>query len=411
MFDELSDSDLADRLCEQAAHVHAATSRLVALIAAFDRRRGWDADGCVSCAQWLSWRCGLGLRAAQQHVAVARRLEDLPVVRERFATGELSYSKVRALCRMATPETERDLVDSALAATAAQIEKVGRLYRRAKRLEQGNQEQERRYVRWEWDDDGSLVGQWRLPADEGARLVAGIEARCPRRPHASIDHARADALCAAVAGAGRGGTVEVVVHADVELLTGESDDGTCHVAQGAPIAAETARRLACDGRLRLVAEREGQQVGVGRATRAVNTPLRRALRARDGGCVFPGCTNARWVDAHHVRHWARGGPTNLDNLVELCRRHHRLVHEGGFRLTFDGATVTVYDRNGRELTAAPPSAPARGDPVEAQHAHAGLEIDATTAMARAGAGERPDYAHWIGAVMSNEGVSDPRPGA
>src|SRR5262249_48284545 len=78
MFEDLSDTELADRLCEQAAHVHAATARLVAMIAAFDNRRGWDADGCISCAQWLSWRCGLGLRAAQEHVAVARKLDRLP---------------------------------------------------------------------------------------------------------------------------------------------------------------------------------------------------------------------------------------------------------------------------------------------------------------------------------------------
>jgi Domain of unknown function (DUF222) len=408
MFDELSDPELADRLCEQAAHVHAATSRLLTMIAAFDRRRGWDADGCVSLAQWLSWRCGIGLRSAQEHVSVARRLESLPLVQARFAAGELSYSKVRALCRMATPSTERDLVDSALAATAAQIETVGRLYRRVKRLDAGNHEHERRHLRWSWDDDGSLEVRARLTADEGARFVAAIEARCPRRPHASIDHARADALCTAITGGGRGVTTEVVVHADVELLTGESDDGSCYVESGAPLAAETARRLACDGRLRLVAERHGEQVGVGRASRAVGPSLRRALRARDGGCVFPGCTNRRWVDAHHVHHWARGGRTDLGNLVELCRRHHRLVHEGGFRLAFDGTTVTVHDRKGRDLTAAPTSGPARGDAIEVQHARAGLEIDGTTAMARYGAGERPDYRHWIDAIMSNERLPEGR---
>ena len=409
MFDDLSDSELADRLCAQAAHIHAATCRLLTMIAAFDRRRGWDADGCVSCAQWLSWRCGIGIRAAQEHVRVARRLEVLPKVTERFASGELSYSKVRALCRMATPTTEDDLVASALAATASQMETVGRLYRRVKRANADRTDDEDRYLKWASDDDGSLVIRARLTADEGAAFVASVESRCPRRPYAHAEKMRADALCEIVAGGGQRVTTEVVVHADVELLTGERDDGTCHIEHGAPLAAETARRLACDGRLRLVAERDGEQVGVGRATRAVGSSLRRALRARDGGCVFPGCTNRRWVDAHHVRHWAHGGPTDLANLVELCRRHHRLVHEGGFRLQFHDGSVTVHDRHGRNLSALASGAPAAGDPIEHQHAAAGLQIGAETAMARYGAGERPDYLHWIDGIMSNEALTDGLP--
>ena len=402
MFEELSDHQLADRLCQQAAHVHAATCRLLTMIAAFDRRRGWDADGCVSCAQWLSWRCGVGIRAAQEHVRVARRLEQLPKVSERFATGQLSYSKVRALCRMATPQTEDDLVASALAATASQIETVGRLYRRAKRVDTESSDHERRYVKWSWDDDGCLLVRARLTADEGAAFVAAVESRCPRRHKSYIEDVRADALCEIVTNGGEGVTAEVVVHADVKLLTGEQHDGSGYVENGSPLATETVRRLGCDGRLRLIVERDGEQVGVGRATRAVGSSLRRALRARDRGCVFPGCTNRRWVDAHHVRHWAHGGRTDLVNLVELCRRHHRLVHEGGFRLRFDNGKVTVHDQHGRDLSALATSAPAAGDPIEHQHAAAGLEIDAETAMARYGAGERPDYMHWIDGILSNE---------
>ena len=405
VFEELTDRQLADRLCQQAAHVHAATCRLTTMIAAFDRRRGWDADGCVSCAQWLSWRCGVGLRAAQEHVRVARRLEQLPKVSERFATGELSYSKVRALCRMATPQTEDDLVASALAATASQIETVGRLYRRVKRVNAEGSDHEQRYVKWSWEDDGSLVVRARLTADEGAAFVAAVESRCRRRRNTYIEDVRADALCDIVTNGGEDVTAEVVVHADVELLTDEHEDGTCYVENGPPMATEIVRRLGCDGRLRLIVERDGQQVGVGRATRAVGSSLRRALRARDRGCVFPGCTNRRWVDAHHVRHWAHGGRTDLANLVELCRRHHRLVHEGGFRLRFDNGRVTVHDRNGRNLSALAAGAPAEGDPIEHQHAAAGLDIDGETAMARYGAGEHPDYMHWIDGILSNETLS------
>jgi len=180
------------------------------------------------------------------------------------------------------------------------------------------------------------------------------------------------------------------------------------VEHGAPLAAETARRLACDGRLRLVAERDGETVGVGRATRAIGSSLRRALAARDSGCMFPGCTNRRWVDAHHVRHWAHGGRTDLANLVELCRRHHRLVHEGGFRLRFENGTVTVHDRRGRNLSALAVGAAASGAPIEQRHRVAGLRIDSQTATARYGAGERPDYLHWIDGIVSNETLSGVR---
>jgi hypothetical protein len=303
---------------------------------------------------------------------------------------------------MATPATEADLVASALAATAAQVETVGRRYRRVKRLDDARREHDRRYVRWSWDDDGSLVVRARLPADEGARVVAALESLTPPsggHDASEIDQRRADALGALIEGTRV--TAEVVVHADAAVLTDEADDGACHVEAGAPLAAETVRRMACDGRMRLIADGpDGATVGVGRAKRAIPSALRRALRARDGGCRFPGCTRRRWVDAHHVQHWIRGGPTSLPNLVELCRRHHRLVHEGGYELTLTGASVTVRDPSGRDLTAVPMSAPASGPGIEERHD--GLEIGPTTAMARYGAGEHPDYVHWIDALMTGE---------
>src|SRR5262249_17977514 len=156
----------------------------------------------------------------------------------------------------------------------------------------------------------------------------------------------------------------------------------CHVEAGPPLAAATARRLACDGRLRLIAEGpDGSTIGVGRATRAIPASLRRALRARDGACVFPGCTSRR-VDAHHRRHWAHGGPTDLGKLVELCRHHHRLIHEGGYQVAFDGLSATVTDPTGRDLTKLARSAPATGPPIAEQHAAHDLMIDAMTAAAR-----------------------------
>jgi Domain of unknown function (DUF222) len=110
---------------ELAAHIHAATCRWLLLVAEFDRREGWKEWGAKSCGQWLSWRCGIAPRAAREQVRVGRRLAELPLVRDAFSRGELSYSKVRALSRIATPRNERELVETALHVSAAQLEPAG----------------------------------------------------------------------------------------------------------------------------------------------------------------------------------------------------------------------------------------------------------------------------------------------
>jgi hypothetical protein len=119
------------------------------------------------------------------------------------------------------------------------------------------------------------------------------------------------------------------------------------------IAAETSRRLACDaGVLHWLDDDDGNALNVGRKTRSIPPAIRRALQRRDGGCRFPGCTCSRFVDAHHIRHWADGGETSMHNLVLLCRHHHRLVHEGGFAIeTTPGGAITFRDPKGRELPA------------------------------------------------------------
>jgi hypothetical protein len=120
----------------------------------------------------------------------------------------------------------------------------------------------------------------------------------------------------------------VVVHVDEDALAGSG--GGCELDDGPALAPETARRLTCDASLVELRARSGKPLSVGRKTRSVPPALRRALRRRDRGCRFPGCERRRFVDAHHIEHWVRGGETSLDNLVLLCRRHHRLVHEGGY---------------------------------------------------------------------------------
>jgi hypothetical protein len=176
-------------ICTLAGQIAAATSRFLTLLADFDDRDGWAGTGIYSCAQWLSWRCGLDLRTAQEHVRVARALRVLPRTREAFAHGRVSYSKVRSVSRVATPDNEEDLVQAALDSPAAQLDRLVRGIRRAQR----NQEEEaaakakraagasgdeagavRAGVQWRWEDDGSLRIWGRLRAEDGARLLAGL---------------------------------------------------------------------------------------------------------------------------------------------------------------------------------------------------------------------------------------------
>jgi hypothetical protein len=142
---------------------------------------------------------------------------------------------------------------------------------------------------------------------------------------------------------------------DAAVTESRTFDGTLEVADGATyVSAETSRRIACDAsRVVMRHDPDGAVLDVGRKTRTIPSAIRRALLARDTRCRFPGCT-ARRCDAHHIEHWADGGPTCLENLVLLCRRHHRGVHEGGFTLTThpDGST-TVRRPDGTRIEAAP----------------------------------------------------------
>lgn len=430
---------LEHEIGELAAHIAATTCRWLLLIGEFDRREGWLAWGAKSAADWLSWRCGVAPRAAREQVRVGQRLAELPLVRAAFGRGEVSYSKVRAISRVASTDTERDLLDLARHATAAQLERLVRAYRGvvSAQVEQANLAHAQRYVSWEWDDDGSLLVRGRLPAEDGALVVGALEAaRDQLRDRGSGDDGRedrdsgsaeppgdpgersrgqsgrsspsnADALTTmaeTLLANGRsqrtgGERCQVVVHADATVLADDAQDGCCQLDEGPALPPETARRLACDASLVAITERDGRPLSVGRKTRAVPAPMRRALRSRDHGCRFPGCSQRRFVDAHHIHHWARGGETKLSNLLLLCHHHHRLVHEGGYSvepLRSGGATFRRPD--GQAIPAVP-----RNRCTDRQERRAGLGHAPDTCVARS-AGERFDYGMAVEGLLWRDGL-------
>ncbi|HXM69515.1 MAG TPA: DUF222 domain-containing protein, partial [Thermoanaerobaculia bacterium] len=357
--------ELGEHIAELAAQISAATYELLAMLRDFDERGGW-AGGFHSCAHWLCWRVGLDPGAAREKVRVARALGALPLLSAAMRRGEISYSKVRALTRIATPANEEGLLNFGRAGTAAHVEKLVRGMRRVDRIANGEKRLlAARYLRAYTDEDGMVVVTGRLAPEAGAALLraldAGVEALYgPRRgqpagaaPEAaevaevseaaedtSAEQRRADALGLVAESAlasgldpgSRGDRYQVVVHVDAEVLTAGGEGGSSWLADGSCVSAETSRRLACDSaRVVMLHAADGRMLDVGRRTRAISPGLRRALEHRDGGCRFPGC-GRRLCDAHHVEPWAEGGATSLANTLLLCRRHHRAVHEEGFSM-------------------------------------------------------------------------------
>jgi len=385
---------LESKITELWGHLNAATYRFLTLIAEFDREQAYERHGLIGTAQWLNWQCGIGPVAAREKVRVARALEQLPEISQAFESGEISYSKVRAMTRVATPANESVLVHVARYGTAAHVEKLVRKYHWTQRRDAGKLAQaqyEHRHVNYFFDVDGELILQARLPPEAGAIIRKALEIAVDALHGVSPEHAEnvsAEARAAAVptAGARRADALrlvaetflahrgeetgagssadryQVVVHIDQAVLPDEptaeeTEAHRCELDDGPALAPDTVRRIACDATIvGLVEGADGEPLNVGRKTRSIPPALSRALRARDGGCRFPGCDRTRFTEGHHVKHWADGGETKLSNLVTLCGCHHRLVHEGGFGLTTTDDGVFVFTRpdgrrvveNGRE---------------------------------------------------------------
>jgi uncharacterized protein DUF222/HNH endonuclease len=315
-----------------------------------------------SCAHWLNWRCGVALGAAREKVRVARALESLPKVAAAMSTGQLSYSKAREITRVGHEQNEDYLLSIAEHGTAAHVERLVRAYRRcqeAEELSREQRQQQNRRVTFRHDDDGSLILTCHLTAEVGALVMKALDiatesvaiyrddpSLAPRGVVVPFSARRADGLALVaesflahdVLAAPGTDRHQVVVHVAAETLRSRTP-GCCEIEDGPSIAAETARRFSCDASIAAIVEDAGEPLDAGRRTRNISASLRRLLTARDKGCRFPGCANARYVDMHHIKHWANGGETRPSNLVSLCRFHHRAVHEGGFdvRVLDDGA--------------------------------------------------------------------------
>ncbi len=340
----LNDDQLTVGYDDALATCHRAEWVRLAYEAEIERRRMWRADGTTSLRAWIGMRTGEGERAAFHQANVARSLPDFPALGEALADGRLGVTHVRLLLTLAelTGAGEAELVAAGERHTVPQLETACRAARRLhRRVDQAAHE--RRYVRWWCDDGGTFHLRGRLHGTDGLTVTGLLSAMAeePQPDPATGVHDPFEARCADALVdlcTGSDGTpnerAAVVIHAPVEALDARGAGGVPMTWDGTVIANDTLRRLACDTRLRLTLDdAHGRAVGIGRRSRTIPNWLVGQLRWRDQRCRFPGCERTRWLHGHHVWHWADGGQTSLDNLVLLCTRHHRGLHEGGWRLS------------------------------------------------------------------------------
>jgi hypothetical protein len=397
-----------------AGQMNAAQYRFLTLLFEFDEHGGWQGDGIRSFAHWLNWKVGMGMIMAREKIRVARSLPDLPLIDEAFSTGKISYSKVRAMTRVANPENEAFLLQIAEYGTANHLEYLVRKYQRCKRLQDPLEDdswRQHKELAWHQDETGMYIINARLPPEEGALVIKALEviqAENQRKKDDAIIDAeaetetivnvnsnnvsaetfndrqgvselapaglamedfqtdRASALThlaesylngVRIDGASRatnslGEKYQVFLHinanaASLDWKVSQADH--CSVDHRSFLAPEVAKRLACDASLTTVLEDDqGNTLNIGRRSRIVPRAMSHALRIRDAGCRYPGCTQNHYTDSHHIKHWAQGGETSMENLVTLCRFHHGLLHKGAYRLARDEAGDLVFTNSRNE---------------------------------------------------------------
>ena len=351
---EVSVEAIGEDLKELFRHRHAIDAEIQRRLPRFETGEGYTADGCLTAKSWLRWNCHLTFSAASERVEVARQLESLELTSQALAEGDISYQHAALIARTAQRLGEKfEGPAEAILVELARKEDPVVLKRGIVHLrhcvepdgvlEDANQEHERRFLHLSQTFGGMFVLNGQFGADDGATLQTALDAlmtppaaddrRSPRerRADALTEMARRQLDLGELPRVG-GQKPHLMVTVEMASLTREPGSRAAELEWSQPIPAETARRIACDCGLTPVVD--GQAHGTGRV---VPGWMRRALVVRDRHCRIPGCDiPAAWTDAHHIRHWADGGPTKLWNLILLCRRHHRLVHEGRWQLVAAG---------------------------------------------------------------------------
>ncbi|MFV8231493.1 DUF222 domain-containing protein [Mycolicibacterium fortuitum] len=374
---------LFDEVAELVGQRNAIDGRLVEIVAELDRDELCGATGARSIAALVAWKTGIAPRNAETVVAVARRLEQFPRCAQGMCEGRLSLDQVGVIAEHAADGSDEHYAELAASATVRQLRTAVKL---APRPEPETRPEPERFIS-RTEADEHITWRIRLPRLDAAKLDTALQAHHDavvtdwRRDHdinGDLEQAPPfpDLVDAFMSLVEAGWDTEAArrphgLHTTVAVHLNVTDRiAALHLG---PVLTEDDRRyLLCDATCEVWFERQGQPVGVGRATRTISRRLRRALEHRDRCCVVPGCGATRGLHAHHIVHWEDGGPTDLDNLVLVCPYHHRLHHRGGITITGPAHQLIVTDSTGKRLlggslarppTTAPPDVPPCAGPT------------------------------------------------
>jgi hypothetical protein len=359
--DEVPASALDDYLTELRNHINGCEAEFTRRLARFDSGQGYAASGALSAKAWLRWQCHLTGSVASDRVEVGRLLSSLPQATEAFAAGEISYQHAAMIARTAAElgdkmeaNAESILVNAAKELDPGRLRIVTMHLRHYLQpdgvLRDANEVHAYRYLYLSQTLDGVFRLDGQLDADGGAMLRSALDALMgppPAEDERTARQRRADSLVELARrqlDAGElpevgGQKPHLVLTVDMATLSKQPGSFAAELEWSQPVPAETARRLACDAAITpILVGAESPQAGP--TSRTVSGATRRALVVRDKGCRFPGCDRPPdWTDAHHLKHWADGGETRVDNLILLCRRHHRRVHEEGWAMVVEGGEL------------------------------------------------------------------------
>ncbi len=328
----------AKRLVDLHTRLNGLLGDMLDLVAELDTDEALMANAMTNAESWLHFDLGIAPRTARAWVRAAGALPDLPVISTAFRHGSVSLDEVLILCRFATADNESELLELTRQVPVDELSVAIRDHLNLNRRK--TSEPAKPSMRMWWGEE-SLELRGSIPGADGVLVETALlrlAAKAPLDPRSGLfrdpDERQGEALVQmaseSVAEDRDHDRATVVVHVNLDSL---SDPDATVWAGGRELGREDLLRMTCDGRMQpAVDDPNGITIGIGRVSRQIPAWLRRTMTERDGGCRFPGCRRTRWTHGHHLRHWANGGPTNLDNLVTLCGFHHRLIHRQGWVL-------------------------------------------------------------------------------
>jgi hypothetical protein len=316
-------------------------------------------NGCITAASWIARNCKMSVTSAHDRLRVGEQLESLPQVKAALISGEIGYQSTSQLARLREKLGDKqDLFnEEEMLGFARQfsVRELRELCDRAWHVVDPDgffNEAEENYTRRRLHISQMADGMHRVdglldPVTAAAvkTLIDPLSKRKGPEDERTPAQRRHDALGEGINHALDQGTLprrngvrpHVNVTTTLEGLKNELGAPPADLELSLPISTRTLERLTCDCTISRVLLADSMVIDVGRATRTVSAPMRRALRTRDKGCRFPGCDRqVDWTNPHHIDHWSRGGPGDRENLVLVCYYHHRLVHEGGWQVIKSG---------------------------------------------------------------------------